>query len=198
MAVICLHTDDLLLDSLASRYIDMNEAEGTTLSADAAATLSFCGKFAVSPQFKALFDQGMSLVERTANYLDGPGRAEARLLKPPASLMYSTESMRLTTRLMQMASWLLLRRAVTQGQLTDEMARTHKRRVQLAPQSRQQGDGFEDLPPSLLALIEESHRLYERILRLDKLLKEPRSAPAADTSPVEGQVARLRIAFSAA
>ncbi len=50
----------------------------------------------------------MTLVEETADYLDGDGRHAARELPRPASIVYATESMRLTTRLMQLASWLLL------------------------------------------------------------------------------------------
>ena len=74
-------------------------------------TVSFGAKFARSDQFKAVFREGMALVEAAASYLDGDGRKEARKLRPPHSLAYATESMRLTTRLMQLASWLLIRRA---------------------------------------------------------------------------------------
>ena len=34
------------------------------------------------------------------------------------ALSYASESMRLTTRLMQLASWLLLQRAVAEGELS--------------------------------------------------------------------------------
>lgn len=60
----------------------------------------------------------MLLVETTAAYLDGPGRREAKLLKPPVSVLYATESMRLTTRLLDLASWLLVRRALKEGEIT--------------------------------------------------------------------------------
>ena len=78
-------------------------------------TVSFGTKFAQSDQFKTVFREGMALVEAAATYLDGEGRKEARRLRPPHSLGYATESMRLTTRLMQLASWLLIRRAVSEG-----------------------------------------------------------------------------------
>src|SRR5271156_2715045 len=78
----------------------------------------FIHRLAVSRAFKDLFREGMTLVEEAASYLDGPGRAESRALSRPTALAYSTESMRLTTRLMQVASWLLLQRAVNEGELT--------------------------------------------------------------------------------
>lgn len=176
----------------------MSEHSGVGRNATSGAAISFRDKFAVSPQFKALFEEGMSLVERTAAYLDGPGRAEAKALKPPASLLYATESMRLTTRLMQLASWLLLRRAVTQGEITNEQAMGHKRRVQLVPQSRAQGEDYDALPPRLRDLIGESHRLYDRILRLDRLVGEDVARPEPAEVGVGAQVARLRLAFTAA
>ena len=83
-------------------------------------TVSFGAKFAQSDQFRTVFREGMALVEAAATYLDGDGRKESRKLQPPHSLAYATESMRLTTRLMQLASWLLIRRAVSEGELTLE------------------------------------------------------------------------------
>ena len=72
------------------------------------ATVNFFTKFTSSEQFEKVFREGMSLVEETANYLDGPGRLDARVLERHGAIAYATESMRLTTRLMQLASWLLL------------------------------------------------------------------------------------------
>ena len=66
-------------------------------------TISFGEHFAASDQFDAIFKEGMGLVERAAAYLDGPGRREARQLRGPASMLYATESMRLTTRLLELA-----------------------------------------------------------------------------------------------
>ena len=37
-------------------------------------TINFAGHVASSAQFKALYAEGMGLVEETAGYLDGPGR----------------------------------------------------------------------------------------------------------------------------
>ena len=77
-------------------------------SADEAAPIYFGEKLASSQAFAGLFRDGMALVEETASYLDGPGRQDSKGLERNAALAYATESMRLTTRLMQLASWLLL------------------------------------------------------------------------------------------
>ena len=74
----------------------------------------------------------MELVEETASYLDGEGRQESKLLSRNAALAYAAESMRLTTRLMQVASWLLVQRAVREG----DMAPGRRLRGPLSPERR--------------------------------------------------------------
>ena len=100
-------------DRVGVRRISMKER-----SADEAAPIYFGEKLASSQAFAGLFRDGMALVEETAAYLDGPGRQESKKLERSAALAYATESMRLTTRLMQLASWLLLHRAVKEGEMT--------------------------------------------------------------------------------
>ena len=98
-------------------------------------TISFGERFAASDQFDAIFKEGMALVEHTARYLDGPGRLEARKLRGPLSVLYATESMRLTTRLLELASWLMIRRALKSGEISAEEARTKRQRVKLKVQA---------------------------------------------------------------
>ena len=100
----------------------------------------------------------MALVEETAAYLDGDGREQAKNLPRAAALSYASESMRLTTRLMQIASWLLLQRAVNEGEMTQAEAATDKRRTRIAWQ--QHADPARRpiavLPATLQALIDNS------------------------------------------
>src|ERR1700720_3066588 len=97
-----------------------------------AAPVSFGAKLAGSQSFAGLFRDGMALVEETAAYLDGPGRKESKSLERNAALAYATESMRLTTRLMQLASWLLLHRAVNEGEMPLAQANPEKAKVKPA------------------------------------------------------------------
>jgi regulator of CtrA degradation len=160
--------------------------------------VSFVGKLATSESFKSLFREGMALVEETATYLDDDGRNEAKKLSRLAALAYATESMRLTTRLMQVASWLLLQRAVNEGELTQGEAATEKRKVRLSEQQTTTGpEIFEKLPPRLIAIIKRSLRLQSRILHLDRLI-HPTAAekPASAARPLEPQLELLRAAFA--
>ena len=95
-------------------------------SANHVGPVSFGERLAGSQAFSILFREGMALVEETAGYLDGPGRRESKVLERSAALAYATESMRLTTRLMQLASWLLLHRAVNEGEMSlAQIGRAH-------------------------------------------------------------------------
>jgi regulator of CtrA degradation len=167
-------------------------------AAPPADAIPFIHRLAVSGAFKDLFREGMTLVEEAASYLDGPGRAESRALSRPAALAYSSESMRLTTRLMQVASWLLLQRAVNEGELTSSQARAERVRVKL---SRQEygcaPEVFEQLPSTLRSLSKRSLRIQERVIHLDQGLVVAHSPEAATPrSEVASQVERLRAAFS--
>ena len=115
--------------------------------ADSGVTISFGERFAASDQFDAIFREGMALVERAATYLDGSGRKEARQLRGPAAMLYATESMRLTTRLLELASWLMIRRAHKEGEITLAEVRRKLDRVRLtAPGRLGHIKGFDELP----------------------------------------------------
>jgi regulator of CtrA degradation len=150
-------------------------------------------RMATGETFGTLFREGMTLVESAAAYLDGPGREEARQLSRGAALAYATESMRLTTRLMQIASWLLLQRAVNEGELSTDQARSEKSKVKLSAPHR---DTLAVLPFRLRALIDQSRYLHERVIRLDALIYNGATKVTVDAdNPVERQIGLLRAAF---
>src|SRR5690242_8686488 len=127
--------------------------------------VSFAQSLVSSDAFRTLFREGMSLVEATAAYLDGEGRDESKNLPRMAALTYASESMRLTTRLMQLASWLLLQRAVAEGELTADDAKRQKDKVRLSSQNGSSSpEAIEALPEQLRMLIGASLRLQGRIL----------------------------------
>ena len=153
-------------------------------------------RMAQGEQFGTLFREGMALVEATASYLDGPGRTESKSLARPAALAYATESMRLTTRLMQIASWLLLQRAVNEGELTFDQAKTEKTKVKLSVWDPSHEESIASLPKRLQGLIETSRNLHEQVLRLDQLVYSAKASEKTEAeNPVEAQIGLLRAAF---
>src|SRR3978361_95885 len=130
------------------------------------ALVQFSERLTNSAAFGTLFREGMDLVEETAAYLDGAGRVEAKALDRAISLTYATESMRLTTRLMQLASWLLLHRAVKEGEMTLPQANREKTKVKLSAADPGAADTIEKLPQQLQDLIARSMALQAKVRRL--------------------------------
>jgi regulator of CtrA degradation len=160
--------------------------------------VNFFSKFQGTEQFERIFKEGMGLVEETANYLDGQGRADSRALDRPSTIAYATESMRLTTRLMQLASWLLLQRAIGAGEVSDQEAAREKNRVSLSDIG--QGNkipGSENLPEGLIELVARSLRLHERIVVIDQMIVGNAQVVAANENPVAMQMDQLTRAFAA-
>ncbi len=149
-------------------------------------------EFARSEVFERTFREGMALVEETAAYLDGPGRALSKRMERAAALAYAGESMRLTTRLMQVASWLLVQRALRDGDMTLADAADAKYRLSArvgleAPAL----SALEELPAALRDLMERGAGLYDRVRRLDAEMYETSAA----ANPVTAQIAQLKAAF---
>ncbi len=159
--------------------------------------VSFGEHLANSPLFATLFREGMALVEETAAYLDGPGRQQSKDLGRGPALAYATESMRLTTRLMQLASWLLLHRAVKEGEMSLAQANIEKAKVKLSPTDTTDPNNMVLLPATLRDLIERSRVLQLKVRRLDTTIHAPPVAPQGNESPVERQLGLLKAAFSA-
>jgi regulator of CtrA degradation len=159
-----------------------------------AGAVSFSERLASSQAFLILFRDGMALVEETASYLDGPGRLDSKRLERSAALVYATESMRLTTRLMQLASWLLLHRAVKEGEMTLAQASKEKAKVRFA--SCEPGDpgSIALLPQRLRELIARSVKLQTDVRRLDATMHATPPVSAAG-NPVGRQLGLLKAAF---
>ena len=153
--------------------------------------------FARSELFDRTFQEGMDLVEETAAYLDGGGRQDSKLLSRSAALAYASESMRLTTRLMRVASWLLVQRAVREGDMAPEAACDDRYRVDQEDAYPCDNDALHDLPLSLLHLLDRSGRLYDRVRHLDRRMYVE---PSAEETPnaVLSQMDRLKGAFGGA
>ena len=177
----------------------MSSADNLSSGQEGATPLvDFMERFVTSRQFQEVFEEGMRLVEETADYLDGPGREQARAMDRDTAMAYATESMRLTTRLMQLASWLLLQRAVAAGELTESDARKEQEHINLADMARApDADTLARLPRELAALAQRAQRLYERIIRLDEMIRARATPAGAPSNPLSGMLDRIASEFAA-
>lgn len=148
--------------------------------------------FARSELFDRTFRDGMELVEETAAYLDGDGRRESKLLSRVAALAYASESMTLTTRLMQLASWLLVLRAVREGDMSAETA--CEARYRLTERKPAPEPSHAEIPIALVEYMVRAERLFDRAVHLDRRMFVNDSEPA-QANPVQSQLDRLAQAF---
>lgn len=153
-------------------------------------------EFAGSALFDRTFNEAMSLVEECARYLDGRGREDSRALPKRLALVYAGESMRITTRLMQAASWLLVQRAVHEGEMQAKDAASDRYRLGAREicLGRRKGD-MSELPDKLCDLLERSESLYRRVSRFDDIFF--RSVPDGLKHPLQSQLDLLEAAFGA-
>ena len=149
--------------------------------------------FLTSQVFDRLFEEGMALVEETAAYLDGPGRKASKTLERELALTYAASSMDLSTRLMQAASWLVMQKAVRDGDMeADEAAEARYRLNRGVPMSPDV-----QLDPVFRDLVARSESLFERLCRLDGRLY--RETEPETVNPVSRQMETLqRAALSGA
>jgi regulator of CtrA degradation len=105
--------------------------------------------------------------------------------------------MRLTTRLLELASWLLIRRALKEGEITQQEAEAKRARVKLQTLGRPaHTKGFSELPQGLRDLIDASFQLHDRIVQLDRaMIPNGEALDAAPANPVATQINTLEQAF---
>jgi regulator of CtrA degradation len=145
-------------------------------------------EFAGSELFDRLFREGMGLVEEAASYLDGPGRVDSRKLNRELALVYAAESMEVTTRLMQAASWLVVQRAVREKDMKVEEAGDEKYRLARTGEPHPVDRAV--MPAQLMSLVDRSRALYERVWRFDTTLYSEMPRPPENN--VMKQIDRLR------
>ncbi|MBN9242114.1 MAG: DUF1465 family protein [Mesorhizobium sp.] len=169
---------------------------------ESAKTIKLAERRVFSQSFRPLYNEGMGLVEQAAEYLDGKGRAEAKKLSRLGATLYAAESMRLTTRLMQIASWLLLQRAANSGEMTRDQVASEKSKVRLDTASAHEDvAGWAELPADFIDLVTRSLRLQALVRRMDDEVYGAGNVAVPSpvsrrSNPVSDQITLLNTAFA--
>jgi regulator of CtrA degradation len=139
-----------------------------------------------------LYQEAMRLAEQTRDYFDHVGQRERQRLAPMDRVVFSCESLKITTRLMHVISWLLVRKAVFAGEMSADAASTPERRLGRAtPTPIDDKVRLGKLPRGTLTLIKQSQALYERLLRLDAQLNQNLPNAMLEESPARALIRRL-------
>ncbi len=122
----------------------------------------------------ALYRESMELAEDARDYFDHVGQWDRKRLQPMDRVLFSCESLKVTTRLMHVISWLLVRKAVLAGEMTPADALAPDRRLGRATKATQEDSPrIKSLPPMAQRLIAKSQDIYIRIKRLEEQMDSP-------------------------
>jgi regulator of CtrA degradation len=137
----------------------------------------------------SLYVESMLLADEARGYFDESGRADRDSLDPLGRVVFSCESMKVTTRLMHVIAWLLTQRAVSSGELRPKEALDPSRRLGEGPESDEQA--LAHLPDGARLLIGASIDLHRRVAHFDRA----QSVPTLYDSPARTMQDRLNLAF---
>jgi regulator of CtrA degradation len=137
----------------------------------------------------SLYVEAMLLADEARSYFDVVGRADRDELAPVMRVGFSCESLRVTTRLMHIIAWLLTRRAVAAGEISETRESGPDRRLGESPGGDPEILG--DLPEPARQIIEATTDLYARVLRIDAGMNRPMPRFSA----THGMIERLEQAF---
>jgi regulator of CtrA degradation len=109
--------------------------------------------------------------------------------------------MRLTTRLMQVASWLLLQRAANSGEMSREQVASEKAKVRLDTASaHDNAPGWPELPAAFKEIVIRSLRLQAVVRRMDEEIYGGEETADAGRrgagNPVSDQIILLNTVFA--
>ncbi|WP_332065759.1 DUF1465 family protein [Bartonella sp. CB189] len=146
--------------------------------------------------FNRLYEETMTLIEETAVYIDTEGKLAARSLSAESSAIYAKEAMYLSTRLMQIASQLLLLRAEREGEMAPEQIKKEIAKVSLhTPTLKLKSAHWEELPEVFRYFVARSLRLEERMHYMNYGKERISSRALDDDNPVGKQIELLKTAF---
>ena len=136
-----------------------------------------------------LYVETMLLADEARSYFDSLGRVARDGLDPLDRVIFSCESLKVTTRLMHVIAWLLTQRALDAGEIAVDTALHPSRR--LGDPVMSDDTAVAKLPGEAQVLVAASIDLYRRVERLDDGLDDGEPAP----SPARSLLSKLERAF---
>lgn len=120
-----------------------------------------------------LYAEALALADEARGYFAQTGQDDRLDLEPMERVLFSCESLKVTTRLMHVISWLMVGKAVAAGEMTPAEACVPERRLGFVEGSDETKEPrLTRLPAPALALIRRSRELYERVSRIEASLME--------------------------
>lgn len=122
--------------------------------------------------FSRTYDEAVALLHDAHDYIERHQRRETAGHGIPGQAVAAVETTRLVARLTHVMAWLLVRKAVHAGDISEAEALEQRNRLGGQGICLAEGDAESVLPDSRLArLMDRSRRLYVRVARLDEMLE---------------------------
>ena len=137
----------------------------------------------------SLYVESMLLADEARGYFDETGKGDRESLDALTRVVFSCESMKVTTRLMHVIAWLLTQRAVCAGEIAPSDALDPSRRLGDAPETDE--SVIARLPDHAQVLVVASIELHRRVARFDKA----QAGPVMVDSPARTMIDRLAMAL---
>lgn len=116
------------------------------------------------------YDEAIQLLIDAREWLIRAEPEERDRLGSADRLSMTLEATRMTTQITQVVAWLMVQKAVAQGELAWSEATRPEHRLGGRSVCLDNASGNARLPDDLRVLLERSHRLYVRVSRLDELV----------------------------
>jgi regulator of CtrA degradation len=123
--------------------------------------------------FTRTYDETLDLIVEARNYMVHLRPASCRPVTQPCgdTLRVSCEALRVTSRLTQVMAWLMLQRAVQDGEISaTEACEEHNRLSGQSVCLDETTVEHNEIPPGLRSLLKRSLKLYQRISRLEEMV----------------------------
>jgi len=118
--------------------------------------------------FSRTYDETFDLMVEARNYLEHFDRRDRERAGVVAGLRLSCEAMRVTSRLTQVMAWLMMQRAVHQGEITSDEAMAEDNRLAAADVCLDESFAEDQtIPGGLRSLLDRSLRLYVRVAHIE-------------------------------
>ncbi|MFC7049704.1 DUF1465 family protein [Emcibacter nanhaiensis] len=143
----------------------------------------------LEPRFlEKSYREALQLTVSVADYMEQQKGKEFDL-QPRLRVVYASESLRMTTCLMQAVSWLLVQKGVAAGELTAEEALEDKYKLNNRDTCLASDEAIlENLPDEFRAYLERTQDLYRRVERMEIML----SGGDANENPVHSLLDKIR------
>ncbi|RVT40776.1 DUF1465 family protein [Sphingobium algorifonticola] len=142
----------------------------------------------------SLYVEAMVMADEARAYFDRLGASDREALEPMSRIVFSCESLKVTTRLMHVIAWLLGQKAWQRGEIDTAILR--EERFSLGEAAATEMHGIAHFPFAARALISGSGDLYDRVKRLESRFWEGQAlAPEMRHGPAHALIDRLAKAF---